>query len=118
MNRYYGMFAEMGRGQTFGSCSDGSSNTALYGEVTGSGSNACFTWLMAPQSAHWNGKNTAGVLYPDFDGSWFVFDSNHPGRLINWSFTDGSCHSISIDLNPNTLYQLCGRADGEVLGDY
>lgn len=118
MNRYYGMFAEFGRGQTFGGCTDGSSNTSLYGEVTGKGSDACFSWLMAPQSAHWNGKNTAGVLYNDFGGAWFVFGSAHPGRLINWCFTDGSTHSISLDLNPDTLYQLCGRADGEVLGDY
>ena len=117
-NRYYGMFSEFGRGQSFGSVSDGSSNTALFGEVTGSGSDACFSWLSAPQSSHWNGQTLGGTLYGDFAGAWFVFGSAHPGRLINWSFTDGSVHSISLDLRPATLYQLTGRADGEVLGDY
>jgi len=118
VSRYWGMFSDWGRGVTIGSCTDGTSNTALYGEVTGAQDDSCFTWLTTPQATHWNGQNLAGVIYPDLQGNWFTFGAEHPGRLINWSFTDGSTHSISIDLNPNTLNQLSGRGDGEVLGDY
>ena len=115
---YYGVFAEWGRAIRIGTINDGTSNTAAFGEVTGKGTGACFTWLSAPQASHWNGRSFGGTIYPDYGGTWFVFGSEHLGNVINWAFADGSTHSISIDLNPDTLYQLSGRSDGEVLGEY
>ena len=48
-----------------------------------------------------------------------VFGAKHSGNFINWSFADGSAHSVSESINPDVLIQLAGRADGEVLsGDY
>jgi prepilin-type N-terminal cleavage/methylation domain-containing protein len=116
---YYGMFGEWNRGVKLGSVTDGTSNTIGFGEVTGFGSNACFAWTCSPQCVHWNTKNLAGNPYGDYDGRWYVFGSRHAGNFINWSFADGSAHSISEAINPDLLIQLAGRADGEVLiGEY
>ncbi len=116
---YYGVFGDWNRGVGLAEVSDGASNTIAFGEVTGLGSNACFAWTTSPQCVHWNTKDLTGKPYPDYDGSWFVFDSRHSGEIINWAFVDGSTHSISESINPDLLIQLAGRADGEVLiGEY
>ncbi len=115
---YYGVFGEWNIGIGLGAIADGTSNTVGYGEVTGAASNACFAWTTSPQCVHWNTKNLAGNPYPDYDGAWWCFGARHSGNFINWSFADGSAHSISESISPDVLIQLAGRADGEVLGEY
>lgn len=115
---YIGIFGDWGRGVGIGNITDGTSNTLMFGEVTGSGQPACFSWTCTPQVTHWNTRNLAGVLYPDFDGSWFVFASNHQGNLINWAYGDGSAHSKSVSVAPQVLIQFSGRGDGEINGEF
>lgn len=111
---YKGVF-DFGNQLSLGTITDGTSNTIMYGEVTGKATNACFAWTSSTQVVHWNAQSFAGVPYGDFDGAWFVFGSRHPGSLINWVFCDGSTHSISEFINPTTLRALAARADGEPL---
>ena len=108
---YPGVFM-LGRDIGLGTITDGTSNTIMFGEVTGKANNACYAWTCSQQVTHWNGANTAGNPYPDFNGAWFTFQSNHQGQLINWSFSDGSTHSISEFLDWRTLRALSGRSDG------
>ena len=111
---YQGVF-NFGRQLGLGTVTDGTSNTIMFGEVTGKGSNACFAWTSSTQVVHWNAQSFAGNPYPAYDGAWWCFGSGHTGSLINWVFCDGSTHSISEFINPLTLRSLAGRNDGEPL---
>lgn len=112
---FRGVYGEWNRGVKIAEILDGTSNTIAFGEVTGFGSNACFAWTASPQCVHWNSKSLFGKKFPDYDGRWFVFDSRHSGNLINWSFADGSTHTIKESVSPDALIQLAGRADGQVI---
>lgn len=111
---YTGVF-NFGRELSMGTITDGSSNTIMYGEVTGKGSNACMAWTSSMQVVHWNAQSFAGNPYGDFNGAWWCFGSGHQGQLINWSFCDGSTHSISEFINPLTMRGLAARSDGDPL---
>ena len=115
IDRYRGVYGEWGIRVSIGAIADGTSNTLAFGEVTGKGSNACFAWTSIPQITHFNTTELDGTPYPDYDGAILVFDSQHSGGFINWTLSDGSSRSISQTINPLTLNQLAGRADGQVL---
>ena len=119
VNNYKGVFGDWGRAIHVGEIADGTSNTVFFGEVTGAANGLAFAWTCSPQGTHSNTKRfDDDSPFPDFGGDAWQFYSEHPGRVFNWAFSDGSCQPISMDINPDTLLQLTGRADGEVLGDY
>lgn len=118
----------------FGSISDGSSNTVLYAEkaapadeynsISGEGRytwnpenrgyysttfSASRSWLANPGSPglvadnNYNGTNHGGN-----------FGSAHPGS-VNCVLADGSSHSLSMDTDVISYYQLMRRNDGGVV---
>lgn len=109
-SRYQGVFV-FGNQVGLGQVSDGASNTIMYGEVTGKGTDTCFAWTASSQVVHWNAGNFAGVPYPDYDGAWWCFGSEHHSDVINWVYCDSSTHTLSENMNPQTLRELAGRAD-------
>lgn len=115
--RYRGVF-EFGKQIKLEEITDGQSNTILYGEVTGRGTDSCFAWTASTQVVHWNTADFAGNPYPDYEGAWWCFGSSHPGDIINWVFVDGSTHAISEAIDPQTLKALAGREDGEPVNFY
>lgn len=115
--RYRGVF-EFGKQIKLEEITDGESNTILYGEVTGRGTDSCFAWTASTQVVHWNTADFAGQPYPDYEGAWWCFGSSHPGDIINWVFVDGSTHAISEAIDPQTLKALSGREDGEPVNFY
>ena len=121
----------------FGTLSDGSSNTILYGEkaVQSSNSNpegtyADIFWEAQGYlaSSNWSTMRTlgpAGSLLADNDIAFIDsaglspahqkgFGSAHPGT-VNFALCDGSTHPLSIDIGPLNFYQLGHRSDGSVV---
>ena len=64
---------------------------------------------------HWMTWNFAGVPYDNLVRNWYRFSSMHPGAIVNFSFADGSVHSINLAVDRQVLLQIAGRADGEAL---
>ncbi len=125
IDSYVGVF-RFNKDTKMGSLSDGTSNTLLFGEVTGvyartdptnlaliptirTGS---FGWNHSGLVTHFNTKSFAGVTYPTFK-TWTRFSSQHTG-LIQWTLGDGSVKSISTSTDPNVTLSLTGIQDGQV----
>jgi hypothetical protein len=98
--------------------SDGTSNTVLFGEVLGGPRHQArthsFSWMgSGPMVMAW------GLIDP---GEYFVFNSNHPGGIIQFGFVDGSIRAFRTQARNNQtnfftnewfmLMQTGGYADG------
>ncbi|QEG20625.1 DUF1559 family PulG-like putative transporter [Mariniblastus fucicola] len=121
----------------FGSLTDGSSNTLLYGEkaVLSTQYQPEGTYDTVPweaqgylASSYWSTMRTlgpAGTMVADNDFSYIDsagyseahqkgFGSSHPGN-VNFALCDGSTHSLTLDIGAYELYQLGHRSDGSVV---
>ncbi len=123
----------------FGSMQDGSSNTMLYAEksvwarsyntMRGTAATGfepwwderCFepaSWSIrrgiAGDGFHMMPDATDRLARPRGDEQEFGFGSAHPGS-VNSVLSDGSTHSLSMDMTAETLARLGNRRDGQVL---
>ena len=115
----------------FGSNTDGSSNTFMFGEKSASSRN--YSTMESPwelngflQPCHWAtvrsndiGLITDGDLSIPVDSSTGYrdersFGSAHPGTT-NFVLGDGSSHAVSNDIQVEALYQAGHRSDGSVI---
>lgn len=110
---------------------DGTSNTFLFGEVTGAFLNPCnnsgremsFWWISAgPTYTRFNAFPTNGDCSVRWSGGLArangkeprKFSSFHSGDVINFSNGDGSTRSVSLNMDGNLWLFLGGMADGQV----
>lgn len=99
----------------FGEISDGTSNTLLFGEVTGvwddpaspSGRQWSFTWNNGPLPTAWR----LGGTDPH---SWTKFNSLHAGKVVNFAIGDASVHGVSPTIDRRVFLYLSGMSDGRV----
>ncbi|MCC6510572.1 MAG: DUF1559 domain-containing protein, partial [Pirellulaceae bacterium] len=102
---------------------DGTSNTIAFGEVTGrwtngvraSGRQQSMAWTCGPIPMHWMTRSFGGTPYNNRDRSYYIFSSLHTGDIVNYTLLDGSVKAIPLSTDSQTMLQLAGRADGEVL---
>jgi prepilin-type N-terminal cleavage/methylation domain-containing protein len=107
----------------FGSITDGSSNTLMFGETSGVYNNlADFRAKRAKfRSYLWSHNGLPLELHdPWYDqnttwGHQYKFNSKHTG-LENWANADGSVRGISSNTDYLLLFRLGGLADGDVVG--
>lgn len=106
---------------TIGSITDGTSNTAAFGEtLTGFHKNGSRDFEIAWMGAGWwyTGWGLAPIYAdPNGNGSsdytFRQFSSKHTG-IVNFAFADGSVHSISQSADFTAYIALSGKSDGVV----
>lgn len=99
----------------FGNISDGTSNTLLFGEVTGSWTDSAkptgrtwsFTWNNGPLPTGWGIGGSTPHTYNRFN-------SIHSGKVINFALADGSIHGVSPTMDNSVFLYLSSMADGRV----
>jgi prepilin-type N-terminal cleavage/methylation domain-containing protein len=116
---YKGPF-RVNKQQKLGAVNDGTSNTILFGEVTAAFDSTTgqrtrsFAYSSSPLWMHWNAKSFGGTPYNTTVKAWNRYSSYHTG-IINWTLVDGSVRSLSLSADADTMLQLAGMADGQVL---
>lgn len=103
---------------TFAEIRDGTSNTFMFGEVTGLwqdpvkavGRNWSFSWNMGPQFTEWHRT----VYNLGNQKHWFRFSSMHTGDIIQFALCDGSVRPISMTIDAQLFIYLSAMADGQV----
>jgi prepilin-type N-terminal cleavage/methylation domain-containing protein/prepilin-type processing-associated H-X9-DG protein len=118
---YSGIYT-MNTPATIGAITDGTSNTAAFGEtLTGVHRDGTRDFEIAWMGAGWwyTGYGLAPI-YPDENGNGSTdytfrqFSSKHTG-IVNFAFADGSVHSISQSADFTTFVAASGKADGKVV---
>jgi prepilin-type N-terminal cleavage/methylation domain-containing protein/prepilin-type processing-associated H-X9-DG protein len=131
----YGAVTPQNPPTKIGDISDGTSNTIAFGELAtstlaptiGVGASVTPAWAGMGGQISTNGLS-AGVPTPEYVATGcplptgsnaslpqiWQFNSRHTG-VVNFSFVDGSVHSIGTAINPVTFFQLSGMQDGTVI---
>ncbi len=102
----------------FGEITDGTSNTLLFGEATGSWTDASkpsgrtwsFSWTVGPMPTAWGIGGTSAHLY-------YKYNSLHAGKVINFAMADGSVKSISPTVDNTTYQYVSAMQDGNVTSE-
>lgn len=119
--QFKGIFGNRTR-TTFGSITDGSSNTFMFGEVTGVFSSwQDFDRKTARQRDYLSNHNGLPIEmhHPWYrqNTTWaheYMFSSSHAGGIMNWAMGDGSIQGIGNTIDFTVLEALAGRDDGVV----
>ncbi len=114
--QYRGCFGTRDFKVNFRDITDGTSNTFLFGEITG-GDAYNWRWMMAGgMPAAWGLNNTTTQ-------NWYQFESFHTG-IVQFAMADGAVRSISKNINGGngalgqTFMNLAAMGDGNVLGEF
>ena len=121
IDTYVGIFRHNRDGR-LGNITDGTSNTLMFGEVTGAwtdgtrptGRTWSFSWNMSGFPMHWNTLTLGGVPYITATKAWFRNSSMHTG-LNQWGLGDGSVKPLSLSTDPRVMLSFGGQSDGEVV---
>ncbi|MDB5347222.1 MAG: hypothetical protein JWP89_5599 [Schlesneria sp.] len=120
----------------FADCTDGLSNTILYHEMAGrptayrNGKPAgTSTWVQALWSAPWSFSTGIDIYTSSPDGTtqggpciinctneWQPYSFHTGGVQI--TLADGSGRFLSQNISGKVFWALCGRADGQVVGEF
>lgn len=102
----------------FGDIVDGTSQTLLFGEVTG-----LFTDPVKATGRQWSISWNSGPMFTEWhrpvygyqnQKRWNLFTSFHPG-VVNFALADGSVRSLANTLDPNVLINMSSMAEGNVV---
>ncbi|MCA9058249.1 MAG: DUF1559 domain-containing protein [Planctomycetaceae bacterium] len=117
-SRLRGVFGQRTKSR-FRDITDGTSNTLLFGELTGdvtppigtnsTGTNINYHWINAPAMV------TAWGLKPGTNP--YRFSSYHTS-LVQFALADGSVRGISENIDNLTYRYLAGMGDGHVIGEF
>ena len=121
VDNYKGVF-RYNKNTKLSALTDGTSNTLLFGEVTGAwtdgskptGRQFSFSWTSSGLPIHWNAMNFAGTPYVTSVKAWNRFSSMHTGGVLQWTLSDGAVKVIPLNTDALTMLRLGGMADGEV----
>jgi hypothetical protein len=100
-----------------GNITDGTSNTFLFGEVTGgfadpirgTGRNRSHAWVSGPQVTEFHDP-----WYGTQNGKfWYTFDSNHTG-MIHFCLADGSVRPVMRSMDYVAFQNMSSMAEGIV----
>jgi len=103
---------------SFGSITDGSSNTLLFGEIVGrntswlgaGGGGAVYSWIGSANLPVWNW----GTEFTESTSTLLrSFQSNHSGT-VNFAKADGSVQAVAETMDVTTMRNVAGMADGTV----
>jgi prepilin-type N-terminal cleavage/methylation domain-containing protein/prepilin-type processing-associated H-X9-DG protein len=96
---------------------DGLSNTLAFGEWLGGLRNNGYrefepTWMGAGCKVTRYGL---APIYGPQNNDYFngMFQSKHPGGIVNFAFADGSVHGITTNVDFTTFIYASGKADGK-----
>ena len=100
-----------------GNITDGTSNTFMFGEITGgfadpirgTGRNYSHTWVTGPQVTEFHNPN-----YGTQNGKyWYTFDSNHTG-MIHFCLADGSVRPVMRSMDYVAFQNMSSMAEGVI----
>lgn len=115
-DQYKGIFFNNSKTK-HGNITDGTSNTFMFGEVTGgfadpirgTGRNRSHAWVSGPQVTEFHDP-----WYGTQNGKyWYTFDSNHTG-MIHFCLADGSVRPIMRSMDYVTFQNMSSMAEGVV----
>ncbi len=110
-DRFAGVFTNRSKND-FRTITDGSSNTLLFGEVSGGRPPAgmqltAFSWIGC------GAFGTAAWDKPEDDPDWYwaKFSSQHPG-VVQFGLSDGAVRPVAVQTDATIIHNLAGQADG------
>ncbi len=122
---YRGLFL-MNRQAKMGDVTDGTSNTVMFGEVTGNWTDGIrplnrthsFSWTSSALPMNrMTFSITDGTPFNNNIRSLVRFSSLHSGGIINVCLGDGSVKSMTTQTDNNVYLSMSGAADGSVVAN-